>query len=179
MWTGFPWGDNRVHKLRAAKEHMQLADLVVAWGTSMSILANYFDPWHRESRWAQPPPKGVRLAGAEEAPAEAAGGGGRGGRGGAKRPRRRAAVRPCRLVIINRGRALDEDLAELKIEADVDEVAAKLLRELGLPPPPPYDPQADPLLAAAVPPAAGEPRPPWTIAAALMEREACSAPPDG
>jgi hypothetical protein len=252
---GFPWGvRNAVHNLRAAKEHMQHADLVVAWGTSLSILANYFDPWHAESKWAKPPPIGLRLApttavvdgdaalitaakpppiglrlapttalvdgdeakpppiglrlaldpwhaeskGAkpppiglrlapttalvdgDEAPitASSKGAGGssneHGGSSGdsharPKKHRRRASVRPCRLVIINKGATLDEEIAELKIEADVDEVSGMLLRHLGLPLPPPYDPQADPLLAAAVAPAPGEPQAPWTIAMAVAE----------
>ena len=46
MPGGFPWGHNAVHNVAAAKRHMQLADLVVVWGSSLSVLANYFDPWH-------------------------------------------------------------------------------------------------------------------------------------
>ena len=56
MPGGFPWGTNAVHNVAAAKRHMQLADLVVVWGSSLSVLANYFDPWHPDSRWAKPPP---------------------------------------------------------------------------------------------------------------------------
>ena len=180
---GFPWGSlNAVHNLRAAKEHMQHADLVVAWGTSLSILANYFDPWHAESKWAKPPPIGLRLALADgdeapiTAPSKGAGGSSNEHGGSSsenhvrpKKHRRRVLVRPCRLVIINKGVTLDEEIAEIKIEADVDEVSGMLLRHLGLPLPPPYDPQADPLLAAAVAPAPGEPQAPWTIAMAVAE----------
>ena len=43
---GFPWGmANEVHSVVAAKEAMRRADLVVVWGSELSILANYFDPW--------------------------------------------------------------------------------------------------------------------------------------
>jgi len=57
---GFPWGRrNTVHNVDAAKESMRRVDLVVAWGTSLSILANYFDPWDRASKWARKP---LRLA---------------------------------------------------------------------------------------------------------------------
>jgi len=152
---GFPWGANLVHNLKAAKFHMQRADLVVAWGTSLSILANYFDPWHKDSKWAKAPPKGLRLAAVK------------GDAGGATMKRRRAAVSRCQLVIINKGPTLDEDIAALKIEADVDEVAAALLRHLGLPNPPPYEGRTDPMLADVVPLAPGDPEPPWTITAAL------------
>ena len=173
--SGFPWGaENPVHNLAAAKEAMRRADLVVAWGTSLSILANYFDPWHKDSKWALPPPKGLRLATAVEESAATASKGSRGGGGASvhKRPRRRTAVRPCQLVIINKGPTLDEELAALKIEHDVDATAAALVRHLGLPPPPPYDPRADPLLADALAPEPGEPRAPWTITAALEEASA-------
>ena len=59
---GFPWGRNPVHNMQVAKEHMQLADLVLVMGSSLSILANYFCPWRPESKWAKPPPDGLRLA---------------------------------------------------------------------------------------------------------------------
>ena len=175
--AGFPWGaSNPVHNLAAAKRAMQHADLVVAWGTSLSILANYFDPWCPASKWSKPPPRGLRLATTGEATAGTAGevaggGGGSGGSGGGEgdaRASKRSRPRPgrvsrCRLAIVNKGATLDEELAELKIERDVDEVAAALLAHLGLPAPPPYDARRDPLLAAAVDPAPGEPRSSWRI----------------
>lgn len=42
---GEPWGHNAVHNLVAALDAMCSADLVVAWGSSLSVIANYFDPW--------------------------------------------------------------------------------------------------------------------------------------
>jgi hypothetical protein len=50
--AGFPWGPNPVHNIAAAKENMRRATLVVALGSSLSILANYFDPWDPNSKWA-------------------------------------------------------------------------------------------------------------------------------
>ena len=58
---------------------------------------------------------------------------------------------------------LDEEFAELKIEADVDEVAMGLLRSLGLPTPPPYDRSKDNLLSSAQLPLLGEPSAPWKM----------------
>ena len=49
---GCPWGANTVHNMGAAQRAMRKATLVVAVGTSLSILANYFDPWVHSS----PPP---------------------------------------------------------------------------------------------------------------------------
>ena len=220
MPGGYPWGDNPVHNVGAAKAHMRRADLVVVWGSSLSILANYFDPWHPDSKWAKPPPSGLRLGpspvdlGPSPVGADASSSGAGGGRaategGAAKRPRRKRGekVAPCHLVIINQGedmhtctrahastkvppptaraalarapsshfpgphdalahagKTLDEDLATLKIAADVDVVAEGLLRHLGLPPPPPYDPAVDSLLATAVTPPPGEPVAPWQMA---------------
>jgi NAD-dependent SIR2 family protein deacetylase len=165
MPGGHPWGPNPVHNVAAAKRHMQLADLVVVWGSSLGVLANYFDPWHPKSKWASPPPRGLRLA-----PPTAADGP---HQGGAKRPRGKGkepcvAPRPapCRLVIINKGKAMDEEYAALKIEADVDEVAAALQRALGLPSPAEYRADRDPLQARAVPERQGEPAAPWRFGCA-------------
>ena len=65
--------------------------------------------------------------------------------------------------MINRGKALDEELAAVRIESDVDEVMRLLLKHLGLPEPPPYEPSTDPLLQMAEQPRAGEPGAPWRI----------------
>ena len=54
-------------------------------------------------------------------------------------------------------------LAAPKIEANVDEVAAALLRRLDIAPPPPYDPARDALFQHAAPPFPGEPSAPWTF----------------
>ena len=51
----------------------------------------------------------------------------------------------------------DEELATLKIEADVDMVAIGLLRRLRIPSPPPYDPATDELLIGATALLPGEP----------------------
>ncbi|KAL1507082.1 hypothetical protein AB1Y20_007943 [Prymnesium parvum] len=149
---GFPWGKNSVHRVEAAKAHMQLADLVVVWGSSLSVLANYFDPWCPSSKWAAPPPRGLRKAAAA---------------GGKKRGR---DVAPCLLAIVGRGKVLDEEMAVVKIEEDVDIVAEELLSLLGMPPPPPYSHASDPLLLAAEQPFEGEPAAPWRI---------CAVPPAG
>ncbi len=146
---GFPWGVNPVHNVAAAKAHMQQADLVVVWGSTLSVLANYFDPWRPGSKWAKPAPGGLRKAPPPP---------------GARGKRRKPA--PCELVIVSRGEVHDEKLASLKIEADVDEVSEELLRLLGLPPPPPYTPSSDPLLEGAVPVFPSEPTAPWTFASA-------------
>ena len=170
---GFPWGRNPVHNVPAAKHHMLRADLVVAWGSSLGVLANYFDPWCPSSKWAKPLPHGLRpaaplAAAAEAAPAPACAGKRirRGGRGGAGDARSRKPSSPCRLVVINRGKAVDEELAALKIDADVDDVAVELHRLLGLPPPPPYRPEEDPLFRRAMAPREGEPAAPWRFAPA-------------
>lgn len=42
---GDPWGNNSVHNLVGALDAMSGADLVVAWGSSLGVIANYFDPW--------------------------------------------------------------------------------------------------------------------------------------
>jgi hypothetical protein len=153
---GFPWGANSVHNVAGAKRHMQVCDLVVVWGSSLSILANYFDPWHPRSKWAKPPPKGLRLAVSEGATAARPSG------RAVKRVRERPP-RKCRLAIINRGPTLDEELAALKLDADVDAVAAELLRLLGLPPPAEYALERDPLRAHVTLPRAGEPAAPWAL----------------
>ena len=163
MPGGFPWGHNAVHNVAAAKRHMQLADLVVVWGSSLSVLANYFDPWHPDSRWAKPPPAGLRLAPppARKVSAKAP---------AAKASRRAFVVRkprPCILAVVSKGDVLDQELAAVKIDGDVDEVARELLRLLGVAEPPAYEPSRDPFAAQAVPPFAGEPAAPWTINAAL------------
>eukprot|EP01052_Picozoa_sp_SAG31_P020930 SAG31_NODE_1595_length_7803_cov_15.169522_1_plen_433_part_00 len=51
---GSPWGANTVHNMGAAQRAMRRADLVVAVGTSLSILANYFDPWVRQTHMLDP-----------------------------------------------------------------------------------------------------------------------------
>ena len=181
MPGGFPWGANAVHGVKAAKEQMQRADLVVALGTTLSVLANYFDPWHPESKWAKPPPHGLRLAPppppppSAMAPSTAAPPAKK-----SKSPRQagKAAAaaskpRPCLLAIVSRGDVLDEELASVRIDDDVDGVMAELLPLLRVPPPPPYDPATDALVAEAVPPLEGEPAAPFTIEAALAaHREA-------
>ena len=143
---GFPWGANGVHGVDAAKAHMQRADLVVAWGSTLSVLANYFDPWCPSSKWAKLEPHGLRKAASAD--------------GNKKRSR---SARPCRLAIVGKGKVLDEELAILKIEEDVDVVARGLLRCLGLPEPPQYDPERDGILLDAMPPLPGEPAAPWRI----------------
>ena len=173
---GHPWGRNPVHNLVAARHHMRRTDLVVVWGSSLGILANYFDPWHPQSKWAKPPPSGVRLGPASHAanttgaartssgcpeaavPATSGSSASKRRRGGKSSGAGAPAVAACKLVIINQGPALDEELAALKISDDVDTVAQRLLQHLGLPSPPPeYDPQLDPLFDLAVPAHAGEP----------------------
>ena len=171
---GFPWGHNSVHNMQVAKHHMQLADLVLVMGSSLSILANYFCPWRPESKWAKPPPEGLRLAPPPEAAASSsrAGGGAKGADAqsgsaaerdgaGSKRKGKAARTSKCRLVIVNRGPTLDEELAALKIEVDVDRVCEELLRQLGLPSPPPYCTDADPLRRRVVQPHDGEPSAEW------------------
>ena len=156
-----------MHNVAAARRHMQLTDLVVVWGSGLTILANYFDPWHPDSKWARPPPHGVRLAPPpQESVTDAAPTGNKDGKA-AKRRRGKgssAKTSPCRLAIITRGKALDEELAAVKMSADVDKVMPRLLRALGLPDPPEYVAEADPLLGAAEAPHAGEPDAPWRIA---------------
>uniref|UniRef100_A0A6U3XY32 Regulatory protein SIR2 homolog 7 n=1 Tax=Octactis speculum TaxID=3111310 RepID=A0A6U3XY32_9STRA len=49
MPDGAPWGVNPVHQMGRAQDAMKRADLVVAWGSSLDVLANYFDPWDPES----------------------------------------------------------------------------------------------------------------------------------
>ena len=139
---GFPWGKNPVHNVEAAKRHMRTADLVVVWGSSLGILANYFDPWCPSSKWAKPP---LRLATETT-----------------RRGKTRTAK--CALAIVNRGPTVDEEFAAIKIDADVDDVARGLLERLGLPLPPPYDPTTDPFTRRAVAPRDGEPRGKWTFA---------------
>ena len=174
MPGGFPWGNNSVHNVSAAKYHMQRADLVLVLGSSLSILANYFRPWSPESKWAKAPPKGLRLAtrdGAEEAQrgGESSDGhaastaSGRIDKGKGKKKATRVRPSVCRLAIVNRGKALDEDLASIKIEADVDAVCEELLRQLGLPLPPPYRVEDDPLRKRVIQPNAGEPSAQWTF----------------
>jgi len=68
---------------------------------------------------------------------------------------------------VSKGNVLDQELAAVKIDGDVDEVARELLRLLGVAEPPAYEPSRDPFAAQAVPPFAGEPAAPWTINAAL------------
>ena len=157
---------------------------MVVWGSSLSVLANYFDPWHPESKWAKPPPRGLRLAPplppakppAAKPPAKRSkspiGGSGSGGSGGsgaaaAAGTRRAAKPRPCLLAIVSRGDVLDEELATVRIDDDVDGVMAELLPLLRVPPPPPYDPATDALVAQAVAPLEGELAAPFTIEAAL------------
>ena len=168
-----------MHNMHAARHHMQHADLVLALGSSLTILANYFDPWEAQSKWARPPPTGVRLApprptsGAVADGAVADGPAVRGKRahGGVaasgKRPRAKAGGEgippPCGLAIVCQGNVMDQELARVKIDADCDTVMAKLLTALGLPEPPPYDAASDPLLAAATEPHEGEPAAPWRI----------------
>lgn len=159
---GLPWGANPVHNMVAARVHMQHADLVVVWGSSLSILANYFDPWCPSSKWAKPPPKGVRLAPAVASGAEAGAAAAAAAQG--KRPKRAAKPGACKLAIVTRGDATDEEFAVLKIEDDVDAVMQRLLAALALPEPPPYEPQRDPLLMAAEPLREGEPAgAPWKL----------------
>lgn len=71
----------------------------------------------------------------------------------------------CQLAIVGKGPVLDQELAVLKIDDDVDLVAGELLRLLGLPTPPPYNHATDPLLSAAEEPFEGEPSAPWRIGA--------------
>ena len=76
---------------------------------------------------------------------------------------KRGASSKCRLAIINRGPCLDEELAAVRLDADVDAVMAKLLGQLGLPPPPEYDIERDPLRARVTKPHQGEPLAPWSL----------------
>ena len=135
---GRPWGKNDVHRMADARAAMARADLVVAWGTSLSVVANYFDPWDRASKWAKERPRGLREKGA-------------------------AGGRPCQLAIVNVGKVLDEELAVLKAAVDVDVMMGALLRELGMAEPPPYELATDPFVATAVAPRAGEPAAEWRI----------------
>ena len=187
---GFPWGANPVHKMALAIEHMRRADLVVAWGSSMSILANYFDPWCPTSAWARPPKRlgpepppllAGRDAGAGASAADGAptttGTGSSDGEAG-KRKRVPAAAdaaataknmapsgRPCKLAIVNKGKTTDQQYASLKIKSDVDAVSEALLAALGLPPAPEYDVARDPFVASVVPVPPDEEAlsPPWAI----------------
>ena len=109
-------------------------------------------------------PRGLRLApprrDEDGGPGE---GGGRAGHraAGSKAKRRKgtacAATRPCRLAIVNRGKAEDEKIAAVRLDADVDAVMRLLLEKLGAPEPPPYSLERDPLRLAAEQPGAGEP----------------------
>ena len=120
---------------------MRHADLVVAFGTGLQILANYFDPWDPKSKWAKPAPKGKRRRVDDDDPPP-----------------------PCRLAIVTKGKATDQALASVKIDADCDTVMARLREKLGYAaPPPPYDVARDPLLAIAVQPFEGEHAAPWRI----------------
>ena len=132
---GDQWGPKPVHNLGATMEHMKRADLVVVWGSSMGVLANYFDPWCPSSQWAKPGPRGHRVKGAG----------------------------PCKLAIVTKGEVQDQEFAALKIEDDVDEVMRSLLECLGLDPAPEYDPSCDPILLNATAPFEGENICPWTI----------------
>ena len=118
--------------------------------------------------------EGLRLAPPPEAAASSsrAGGGAKGADAqsgsaaerdgaGSKRKGKAARTNKCRLVIVNRGPTLDEELAALKIEVDVDRVCEELLRQLGLPSPPPYCTDADPLRRRVVQPHDGEPSAVW------------------
>lgn len=111
----------------------------------MGVLANYFDPWCPSSKWAKLP---LRLATTVK----------------------RGKVRPtqCKLAIVNRGPAVDEEFAALKIDADVDAVARGLLARLDVAEPPPYDFGGDPFTARAVAPADGEPRGEHTFASSRV-----------
>ena len=150
---GFPWGANTIHNMQSAKLHMQHADLVLVLGSSLSILANYFCPWRPESKWAKPPPAGLRLA---PPPGEASAADG-------KKRKGKALTSRCRLAIVNKGTALDEELAAIKIEADVDAVCEELRKQLGYPPPPPYIAEEDPLRKRVLVPREGEPRSEWNF----------------
>ena len=120
---------------------MRHADLVVAFGTGLQILANYFDPWDPKSKWAKPAPKGKRRRVDDDDPPP-----------------------PCRLAIVTKGKATDQALASVKIDADCDTVMARLREKLGYAaPPPPYDVASDPLLKIAVQPFEGEHAAPWRI----------------
>ena len=118
----------------------------------MQVLANYFDPWHPGSKWARPEPHGLRKAAAPV---------------GTHAVGKRGRTSPCGLAVVNKGKVFDEELALVKIDADVDSVVGELLQLLGVPEPPPYDKSRDPLLAGVVPALPGEPAAPWTIADAL------------
>ena len=43
------WGPNKVHAMARADDAMKKTDLVVAWGTSLHVIAHYFDPWDPDS----------------------------------------------------------------------------------------------------------------------------------
>lgn len=134
---GDPWGPNEVHRFSAASEAMGRADLVVAWGTSLHIIANYFDPWDPQSTWKRDWVKRVRQESNRSTSSGASGAsGGSAGEAQERAVPLRGASKPCRLAIVSVGEACDEDLAVLKIEADVDKVMAALLEELALPLPP-------------------------------------------
>ena len=45
-----------MHNVAAAKQAMSRADLVIVWGSTLNIIANYFDPWDQNSRWSVPAP---------------------------------------------------------------------------------------------------------------------------
>ena len=85
----------------------------------------------------------------------------------------------CRLAIINKGKAEDEEYAELKIEADVDETMAELLQELELAVPPEYCSDLDPVLRQALQVAEGEAAAPWKIGDYLDGAKAENSKMDG
>ena len=74
---------------------------------------------------------------------------------------------PCLLAIVNKGKTMDENIAVLKIEEDVDAVMRALLDELGIDTSassiPPYTTDRDYVLNHAVAENAGEPAPEWRI----------------
>ena len=50
---------------------------------------------------------------------------------------------------MSKGEVLDQELAAVKIDGDVDEVSRELLRLLGVAEPPAYEPSRDPFAAQA------------------------------
>eukprot|EP00658_Telonema_sp_P-2_P078875 TRINITY_DN7490_c0_g1_i1.p1 TRINITY_DN7490_c0_g1~~TRINITY_DN7490_c0_g1_i1.p1 ORF type:complete len:290 (+),score=46.98 TRINITY_DN7490_c0_g1_i1:193-1062(+) len=118
---GEPWGHNMVHNMVGAIDAMRSADLVVVWGSSLGVVANYFDPWEPKSKWSLAEPAGPRPKGLSR----------------------------CKLAIVNQGQVVDQELAELKLDLDVDEAMVELLNELGVDSPSEYDPARDPILTAA------------------------------
>ena len=170
---GFPWGTNEVHNVAAAKHHMQRADLVLVLGSSLSILANYFRPWYKHSKWAKAPPAGLRLGPDGETAA-------RGGDDDPPGKRKSKGVPPvCKLAIVTMGDALDQELAALKIEADVDTVMKELLRLLGLATPQPYRADADGLWSRVLPAKPDEPRAPWAVGGRAVPGADLGADGDG